>query len=222
MEEFQKFLDQFRSKHFEKGDMVLYQGEVPRGAMIIKNGILKTYNISAEGDEKPLAFDIAYDMLPITWIFNKTPSALYFYEAFSACDIYIVPRDDLLKYLQTNPVLLFKVMNRFVAAYAGQTMRLNALEYSRAIDKIVHTLHFLCLRFGEEKTPGIIEIQIPFSQQDLANLMGLTRETTGIELKKLQKRNVLTYHLQRYRVRLPELLKLLGEEELLVLQLKSE
>jgi CRP-like cAMP-binding protein len=41
---------------------------------------------------------------------------------------------------------------------------------------------------------------LPLTQQDLANFLGLTRETTGVQLKALEQDGVLRYKRQRYMV----------------------
>ncbi len=79
-------------------------------------------------------------------------------------------------------------------------MRINALEQSKANEKVLSTIHYLALRFGRDIRPHRVEIQLPLTQQDLANFMGLTRETASMELKKLQKKGVINYSNQRYIV----------------------
>jgi len=103
-------------------------------------------------------------------------------------------------------------MDNLVTRYMGLQMRINALEQSKAPSKVVNTLHFLCLRFGDEVKKDTVRIQLPLTQQDLANLIGLTRETTGIELKKLHKAGVLTYKKQNYLIRTDRLNDYLDEE----------
>lgn len=217
---FNEFLQSHPVKRVKKGEIVIYQGEVPRSAYIIKSGIVKTYNISASGDEKPVTFDVPTEIFPTTWVFNKTPSALYFYEAYTDCELFTIPRDEFLAFIKENKEVLFTLLDHYVTSYAGQTMRINALEYSKATDKVLHTMYYLCLRFGKQTNDTTSEIHLPLSQQDLANLMGLTRETTSIELKKLQRSGIITYKRQSYSVKLNKLTELIGEEELRELKLR--
>jgi CRP-like cAMP-binding protein len=91
-------------------------------------------------------------------------------------------------------------------------MRVNALEQSKATHKVINTLHYLCLRFGKEIKENIVKVELPLTQQDLANFMGLTRETTGIELKKLEKQGVINYRRQNYLIRTDRLNEVLDDE----------
>jgi CRP/FNR family transcriptional regulator len=193
--------------------MILYQGEVPGAAFVVKSGIVKAYNISAQGDEKPIAFSTEQELLAPAWIFGKATSALYFYQAHTDCVVYSLPRDELMNIAKRDPEILYTLLDRFVTLNTAGSLQLHALEHSKAADKILHMLFYLCQVHGEEMEDGTTQITLPLTQQDLANLLGLTRETTGIELLKLKRDGLLTLHRKRYRLDQQKLLQLLGESE---------
>jgi CRP/FNR family transcriptional regulator len=206
------FLEHYPVRKFTKGEIILVQGEVPKSAYIIKKGVVKTYNLTSQGEEKPISFDIRGEMFPVSWIFSKAKYSQYYYEAFTDCEVYAIPPQEYLELLQRNQEILFDVFNFFIGRHVNYQMRVNALEQSKASAKVLHTMHFLALRFGRDLRNNLVEIQLPFTQQDLANFMGLTRETTGIELKKLQRSGVLTYRRQRYIVHTDKLNEMLDDE----------
>lgn len=198
MDEYRQFLKKYTTKSFPKGELMLGEGEIPENAFVIKSGVVKTYNITTEGQEKPISFDIHGEVFPIGWVFGILPSSQYFYSAFTDVKVYLVPRADYANFLRTMQRGITDMMTFFVKGFIDFQMRVNALEQSKASEKVIYTLHFLRLRFGREIKPGQVRIQLPLTQQDLANYMGLTRETTGIELKKLEKLGVITYQRQNY------------------------
>jgi CRP-like cAMP-binding protein len=208
----QDFLKQYHVKRFSKGELILVQGEVPTCMYVIKTGVVKTYNLTSAGEEKPIMYDIKDEMFPIGWIYKKLKYAQYYYEAFTDCELYCISREDYTDFIRKNPDELYDVFSHFVGRYINYQMRINALEQSKANSKVINTLHFLCLRFGRDIKPDVVRIELPFTQQDLANLMGLTRETTGIELKKLQRQGILTYKKQYYLVKTDKLNDLLDED----------
>lgn len=212
MGNYQDFINQFHVKRFKKGEIVLVQGEVPPSAYILKKGIIKTYNLTAQGEEKPISFDLVGEIFPVAWAFQKIRYAQYYYEAFTDCEVYSVPRDEYHAFLKSNPDVAYEIFSSFVDRYINYQMRVNALEQSKAASKIINTLHFLCLHFGHELKKDVVQIQLPLTQQDLANFMGLTRETTGIELKKLQRKGILNYRRQNYTVKTDLLNELLDED----------
>ncbi len=212
MDKFDKFLDNYHLRKFAKGELILVQGEVPTCAYAIKKGIVKTYNLTAEGDEKPIMYDMKYEIMPIGWVFHKLRHAMYFYEAFTDVVLYCVPREEYLEFFRKNPEVMYDSYSSLVNTYLNQQMRINALEQSKAAAKVINTIHFLCLRFGKDIKNNVVKIELPLTQQELANFMGLTRETTSIELNKLQRKGILTYSRQNYIVQTDKLDGVLDED----------
>ena len=212
MEQITKFYQQYPVRKFQKGEIILVQGEVPTSAYFVKSGIVKSYNLTALGEEKPIGFEVTGDGFPVAWMFGKARYAQFYHEALSDCELYAVPSRDYVAFLRQHPDRLYVAFDNFVSKYIGHQMRINALEQSKAASKVVYTIHFLCVRFGRTIKEDVVRIALPLTQQDLANFMGLTRETTGIELKKLQRKGVLTYKNQNYVVRTDMLDELLDED----------
>lgn len=216
---FLKLLRGYPAKRFLAGEMILYQGEVPPAAFVVKTGTVKEYNISDQGDEKPIAFRGSSDILSSAWVFGKANGAMYFYEAHTECVIYSLTKEELLSLISHNEEALLCLLNRYVALNTARSLQLHALEYSRAADKILHMFFYLCQAHGKESVGDMVLIDLPLTQQDLANLLGLTRETTGIELLKLKSSGILTFSKKRYRVNKLQLAKLIGETEFIDLEL---
>jgi CRP-like cAMP-binding protein len=144
-----EFLKSYTLRTFEKGEIIIFQGEAPRSTFVIQSGVVKAYNISVNGDEKPVGFYDSYDIFPSAWTYDKTPSAVYYYEAFSdQVTLYTVPRDDYVNFIKNNPDIMYAELERHVVDQLAKSMRLNALQHSRAGDKLVYTLHYLALSHG--------------------------------------------------------------------------
>lgn len=208
-----RYLQRFPVKRFDAGDMLLYQGEVPPSAYVVKTGIVVAYNISNEGDEKPISFWGKADILSNAWVFGKASSTLLFYEAHTDCSVYCLTRDELIAIIRQDSDTTFSVLDRYVTLLTASSLQLDALEYSRAADKILHMLFYLCQAHGQEIDDTHVLIDIPLTQQDMANLLGLTRETTGIELIKLKRSGLLAFSKKKYTIDKPQLLQLIGETE---------
>lgn len=210
---FEKFLQNYPTKRITKGSILVFQGETPRCAYVIKSGIIKTYNLSVQGDEKPVDFYGEYDIFPIPWIFKKAANAYFYYEAFTDGELYNVPREDYLEFLKRNPDNVRATLEHFITVYMGNNMRLNALQHSRASDKLLYTLHYLTLTHGRQIAPKHVEITLNLTHQDFANLTGLTRETAATELNKLKTLGVIVYGKHTlYQVHLDKLQRVINDQ----------
>jgi CRP/FNR family transcriptional regulator len=188
------FLDRHQVRTFKKGEVIIFQGEVPRTAFVIKSGTVKAYNLSVDGDEKPVAFYGEDRTFPTPWVYGKVASAFYYYEAFTPeVEVYAIERDEFVSFIKKRPELVYQELQHVLLDEIGGTLRLNALQHSRASDKLIYSLHYLAISYGRPLEDNKIEIQLELTHQDFANLTGLTRETAATELNKLKKQGVIYY-----------------------------
>ena len=188
------FVSKFPTRSFRKGEIIIFQGEAPRAAFIIKSGIVKAYNLSIHGDEKPIGFYSEGESFPGSWIYSKAPSSVYYYETFSPeCTLYLVPREEFVSFVRTHPFMMLAELDHYIDSSLSLSMQLNALQHSKASEKLMYTLHYLALTRGLPIKNKHREITLQLTHQDFANLTGLTRETAATELNKLKRLGIISY-----------------------------
>lgn len=217
------FLERHPTKIFNKGEIIIFQGEAPRSAFIVKSGTIKAYNLSIEGDEKPVAFYSPDSVFPAPWVYGRMSNAIYYYEAFtSSAEVYIIDRDEFVDFIRKRPELLYQELERAITEQLSGSMRLNALQHSRASDKLLYTLHYLALSHGQDKGSQIVEITLDLKHQDFANLTGLTRETAATELNKLKRLGVIKYGKGvPYSLNLKRLMQILNDQFIADIEIKA-
>jgi CRP/FNR family transcriptional regulator len=221
---YEAFLERHPVKSFKKGEIIIFQGEAPRVAYVVKSGTVKAYNLSVNGDEKPVTFCDVGSIFPDSWVYGKMPSAVYYYEAFTPeVQLYTIEREEYLKFVKRHPEILYRELEHSVIDRLGKSMRLNALQHSRASDKLLYTLHYLALSHGRQVAPRRIAITLDLTHQDFANLTGLTRETAATELNKLKHEGVISYDKHKpYTLDLGRLTRLLNDQYVSDLQIKLQ
>lgn len=216
---FRPFIDTLMTRKFQQGNILVYQGEVPRTMYVVKSGIIKLYNITQQGDERIVDFKLAGDMFPTSWSFDRIPAAFYYYEAQTDGEVYVADLGAFQAYIARNVEALKALADGYLSKYAGSLMRITALEQPKASDKVLFTLYYLIQGYGREVAPGSYRIAMQLTQQMIADLIGLTRETTASELVKLKKRDILTYRGREYTVNRQKLVHAIGEDNFKQLQL---
>lgn len=196
--EFSSSLERYRVKTYRSKQSLLFQGEVPEYALVVKDGIVRVYDIGLEGEEKIVAFRGTYDVLPTAWIFERSRTARYYYAAVTKVEAWAVNRQELLKRLQSDNQLQAWYLSRFVSQCSGAIGHIRALENSKAPEKLLRLMHYLSTRFGDYIQPDIVKIDVRLTQQDIASMSGLSRETTAVELGKLRREGVISCIKQRY------------------------
>ena len=152
------------------------------------------------------------DIFPVSWVYGETKNTLFYYEAGSDVELACISKNNLASTIAASPELTAKVLRFVVNDHTALLMRITALEQSNAADKIALTLYYLLIRHGVERKPGLFTIDIKMTQSMIASLVGLTRESTAINIAKLKKRGVITYSNFIYVVNRTNLEKLIGED----------
>jgi len=114
--------------------------------------------------------------------------------------LYRIKKEDFIAHMDASRDFKAALLDILVRAYVDTSFQVDALLHTRASMKLLYTLRHLCLRYGKATLDGLTRIQIPLTQQDLANYTGLSRETTTIELNKLKAVGVLSTQFKYYHV----------------------
>jgi CRP/FNR family transcriptional regulator len=198
----QDFVCEYPVRQFDRNQTILLKGDAPETIFAIKSGFVKGYDIDAIGNEQLIWLGARGDVFPMGWALGIHDEVDYFYSAFSDVELYAVDRQALQEFLRTSHSALFEITKRLTKRLTDALRHLNAAEKAKAEEKILHTLYFLSLRFGhlENGDETTREITLPITHQDIANLLGLTRETVTVELKKLKDQGIIDYDKSRFIV----------------------
>lgn len=196
----------------KKRTILLYQGEIPRQAYIVQKGTVKVYRLGRNGDEQIVGFRVPGDIFPETWLFQKTSSALYYYEAMDDCEIITAERPVLLEHIKKDAALEERLLDYFINSHAAQLLQITALEQSRAADKLLLMLYYLMFHYSNETSPGNHELRFHLTHTIMGNLTGLTRETTSVELGKLRRKGVVSYSGNQFVIHREQLEIMLAKE----------
>ncbi len=201
------------TRQFAKKRTILFQGEIPRSAMVLQSGLVKVYGITTSGDQRTITLLSAGDIFPVECLFDRSRVSLYYYEALTDSSILSLSKDDFVNALQKDAVLKDQVFQSYMAHYTSATMHIYALEHSHAQEKLVYILQYLVARFGEKQADGLTKIVLRLSHQDIAEMVGLTRETTAVELHRLKDKGLIDYQRFSYYVNVPLLVQATGSDE---------
>lgn len=192
------FFASSRPNYYKKGDIVLRIGETQPGSFYVSRGYIKDSSISPDGREFTLFIFKPGDIFSYNWIFNRITNE-HSFRAMTDCVVYEKTREGLLLFLEQNPDVQFMITQNIVTRLRGVVQRLEQLAFGSASQRISSILVILAERFGRINHKGIL-IPIALTQQDIAELVGLSRETTSIEIKKLMDEELVSRTSRYYRI----------------------
>lgn len=204
------FFTQFKYLHYKKREMILRTGDTPSGVFYLKKGYVRLFSISREGQELTLIIFKQNDFFPLGWAINNLPDS-YCLETMTPVELWRAPRDQFLSFIKANPDVFFELTSRILVRLGGLLQRMEYLVFGTAYQKVASIMVICAQRFGLGKGKGI-KICVPLTHKDIANLVGITRETASVEMKKLERKGLIDCRGHLIIVKNPEKLK---EESLL-------
>lgn len=189
--DFEEFYKQFTVREYKKGEMLIRADDDPQGIFCLKKGYVRQYTISKNGFELSLHILKPISYFPMVWAVNGTPN-VYFFEALTPVEVGRAPKDQVVKFIKDKPIIIFELLSELIEDYAESLKRIEHLVFSDAYRRVISELLYIAKHFGEKSGKGII-VHHRFTQQDIATLVGVARETASIEMVKLEKKGLVKY-----------------------------
>ena len=170
---------------YSAGQIIFYHGDAPNQVMFIKSGAVKFYDTDSEGNEKIMHIGGEGSVFPLFYSFEDKKSVDAFYATVTETEVLIVPLVDFQNKLKNSAEYAFRTLRWYAEEMDHIVLRLKSLEKSSAKQKILQALYYLS---GQHATEGLkkskwYRMNFPLTQQTLADMTGLTRETVNITLK---------------------------------------
>ncbi len=130
------------------------------------------------------------------------------------CSVELLYRDDLLRFSERNPRLALALSQQVFRRMVGVQNRMEDLVFKRVHTRLSRTLLDLMERHGQREARGIA-LGFPITHQELANMIGSTRETTTAALGDLERQGLIDKRARSARglfVRDPEGLRARGHQ----------
>lgn len=184
-------LKKARRKKISKGQILLYEGDVSMDAMVVKEGIVKIHDIDEQGNDKILHLVKRPAIIPFAFYSGQQIPTRWFYSALTNCELYFIPRQEMLDEIERNSKFALYLMNNFSLEMHEVLTRLGSLGKTNTRDKLIAALKFLATWHAAEKKNGWTRVTFPVNHQLLADMVGITRESAAIAMKELQRGKIV-------------------------------
>lgn len=191
--DFVEAIKSFRLRSYQKGEPILVSGAVAENLYAIRSGFAKVTSYSSKGSEQLVWIASRYDILPTESLFLRKGVMHFDYTAMTDVEAYEIPKQNFLDMCEENTLLLREVARSMSSHYDDLLLRLRSVEQPSIRDKLIHTLHYIATRFSGEPTVSLTALGLQLSHQEIARMIGATRETTAIELKRLKDAGLISY-----------------------------
>jgi CRP/FNR family transcriptional regulator len=204
-----KYFSQFPTHKFPKGKILIKPGDRIENVYFIKSGFVRAYTITPKGENTINLFKPLFIMSLIHSLIDHRND--YYFQALTPVEVYSVPQSEFKKFITENKELSFLIMDYFLSSLLNYFVNQGNIVNGTAQNKISSVLLQLTHDYGDVKN-GRLQVNFPATHRIIANLVGLTRETTSVQMSKLQKMGVISTKRTQFVVKDLEKLKKLSAQ----------
>jgi CRP/FNR family cyclic AMP-dependent transcriptional regulator len=194
-----------RSRTYREGEIIFMRDDPGNGLYVIQSGTVKISIEAPDGQETLLAIlrgGECFGELAVLDGRARSASAT----AMERTETVFVSRDEFLRFLDEHRDAMHKVVLILCQRLRDSSDHLADLVFHDVYGRLAKKLLELGEAHGRERG-GHIEIVLPLTQQDIANLVGASRESVNKAIKYYRDRGVLAIANHRITVLRPDLLR---------------
>jgi len=189
IKELLRFADRkFRS---ERGTFLFQEGMNADELYIILSGKVQISKITSDGRELSLRICGENDICGELTLFTSSPKYLLSAKVLEEGDIVAIRKDVLEHEIFQNSTLAFEFMKWMSDHFRKTQTKFRDLVLNGKRGALFSTLIRMSNSYGIHKTDGIL-IDLPLTNQELANFCGTSRESTNRILNELKKDNIIS------------------------------
>lgn len=185
---------------------VLYlPGDAGDRIYLLKRGVVKISAIQEDGREVLLALLRKGEVFGEEAVLDDAPRD-HMAEAYEDALICIITRQDFMDMLRSHPEMVFKVTKLIGLRLKTFRTRVEHLLFKGASQRLAATLLELAREHGISDAQGVL-VPLRLSQQDMANLIGVTRESVNLALSDFRRQGLVVLEGRTFRLPRPAALQ---------------
>jgi CRP/FNR family transcriptional regulator, cyclic AMP receptor protein len=193
------------------GTMLYTEGQMPNGMFILCNGRAKTSMSSKRGNVVILKVAEAGEALGLEAVLADRPYEETA-ELLDSCQVKFVPQEEVLPYLTAHSEAALKAALQLNANCRSAREQIRHIGFSvSGSEKLARLLITWANAAKGDQRRGRI-LQVPFTHQEIAQMIGSTRETITRVLNYWKKKKILEVHGKTFIVKNLEALERLANE----------
>lgn len=173
-----------RARSFAARSPIYLPSESADNVFVLASGLVKVCNLTGEGKQSILAFIEPGELFGELALFEDQPRDEYV-ESVQRSTVVMIPARELQSLMAVNHDVSIALTKVIGLRRHRVERRLKHLMFLSNRDRLIHLLLDLAEQFGIHESNGI-RLRIKLAHQELANLMGSTRETVTILLGQLK------------------------------------
>lgn len=199
-----------RMRHFKRGEPIYLPSDAAESVLVLAEGRVKIGSITDDGKQTILAFIEPGEVFGELAALDGEPRE-EFAEAAEKSTVILMPAELLRTLVEQTPELALGITRLIGMRRRRIERRLKSLLFRSNRQRLVSLLLELAGQYGEPATSAsgsneAVRLKIKLSHQDLASIIGSTRETVTVVLGELQTEGLVEVGRRKILLTNPNLL----------------
>lgn len=188
--EIEPILSIAKNRTYKQGTHIFMQGDPLTNVYFIHSGKVKIYRTDMQGREQIVNVLKAGQMFPHQGFFRDDDYPAHAEVAEDAVLIYI-PKNSFEDFLITNPNICIKIFRVLGNMIVDLQNRLEEKMLYNTYEQIILLLIRIAQNHGEKISEDEVKITTQFTNRELANMIGSSRETVSRTISQLKKEELI-------------------------------
>ncbi len=176
--------------HCRPGQVILSPDDPSDRIHILKKGKVRVYRVTPEGKQLTLDIYEKGTILGDMRLLGQQAIPEAYAQTVDAAVICTITPDELRRLIERHPIIGVNIISHLSRRLQEAERDLEAMAYERVGQRLARKLADLAARFGVQTVRGTL-IQARLTQQELAEMIGTTRETLAHTLSDFRSRGLV-------------------------------
>lgn len=184
---------------FDRGEMIFRQGDSGAHLYLVESGRIKITTLAADGREAFVAIigsGQVFGELSLFEAQQRTADA----RAMETTVLHALAHGDFRPYVAAHPEVAWELLKVLVRMVRRQDQAIQDMVFLDVGGRVARRLLDLADQHGENAGNGMIRIDVPITQEELAQMVGASRESVNKALGSFMDRGWVTLEGRHYVV----------------------
>jgi CRP/FNR family transcriptional regulator len=186
---------------YKKGEYIFQTGDPGRNVYILEDGRAKICQLSASGKEMILWFCLPGEIFGLAEL-PRGGIREVFAQACTEAQVHSISREDFKRFLHAHPDAAMQIIDLLSCRMRVLGHMLLNLASDDVTSRIIKLILRLSARYMRDQGSGIC-LDFPLTHQEIADMIGASRQTVTSALSELKKEGILSVEQHCIHIRNP-------------------